>query len=137
MLKKYPTLPILIVDDEQIALTSLEMVLNSEGIDNLILCEDSREVMDLLSENKIGIVLLDLSMPHISGYELFNQISQQYPGTPIIIVSGENDLASTVSWIKEAAYDFLPKPICEEKFMATLHKALESVGIIDNGNYLN
>ena len=61
-------------------LKSLSRSLKSLGkINNLIPCSDSREVMPLLAEHNIGVVLLDLTMPHIGGEELLDQNTQRAP----------------------------------------------------------
>ena len=68
---KNPALPILLVDDEPAWLRSLSTTLMfSAGMDNLISCQDSRQVMDILSRQDVGVVLLDLTMPHVTGEEL-------------------------------------------------------------------
>ena len=73
--KLYPSFGVLLVDDEQPWLRSLSLTLEGPGgITNLMQCSDSREVMTILSQRDIGLVLLDLTMPHISGDELLKQI---------------------------------------------------------------
>ncbi len=64
---KHPKYPILIVDDEINLLNSFELTLVEHGLDNSILCSDSRNVIKLLTEHPISLILLDLSMPHIRG----------------------------------------------------------------------
>ena len=80
---KYPEYPILIVDDEENALQSFEIALNSSGIENITLCRDSREVLSLLKSRKFEMILLDLTMPHLTGEELLPLIVQDYPDTPV------------------------------------------------------
>ena len=87
----FPAKPILIVDDEPIALESVEMVLNSEGINNIILCQDSRNVKKILFENEISIILSDLLMPHINGEEVLQIAADNFPDIPVVIITGVND----------------------------------------------
>ncbi len=122
---QYPPLPILIVDDEPITLESLEFVLNSEGFNNLILCEDSRKVMDILQNNDVGIVLLDLLMPHVTGEELLVAISEKYPEIPVIIITCQNELDTAIQCIKSSAYEYLVKPVEEGRLISVIKRAVE------------
>ena len=75
----YPAAPLLIVDDEQAFLHSAEFLLAAEGLHNVVLCPDSRQVMTLLGGREFSVVLLDLSMPHVSGHELLPRIVEEHP----------------------------------------------------------
>ena len=57
---KYPNFPILLVDDEINLLNSFELTLMDHGIDNTILCSDSRDVISILNNNPVSLILLDL-----------------------------------------------------------------------------
>ncbi len=79
-IKTFPDFSILLVDDEPAWLRSLSRSLQSlGGFTNLIRCSDSREVIGLLNQHDIGLVLLDLTMPHRSGEEILQQIKDEYP----------------------------------------------------------
>jgi len=67
MTSAYPHLPILMVDDELQTLNSFEYVLRSANITQILRCQDSRDVMPVFSTQEIEVMMLDLSMPHISG----------------------------------------------------------------------
>ncbi|MBI5656877.1 MAG: response regulator, partial [Geobacter sp.] len=74
----YPAFGILLVDDEPAWLKSLSLTLRSfAGLTNIATCQDSREVMWLLAGGEIALVLLDLTMPYLSGEELLGQIGEQ------------------------------------------------------------
>ena len=67
----YPTFSLLLVDDEPAWLGSLSLTLEScAGISNILTCSDSREAMAILDGGQVGLVLLDLTMPHLSGEQL-------------------------------------------------------------------
>jgi DNA-binding NtrC family response regulator len=59
-------LPILLVDDEPQVLHSASIVLRTSGIAHVITVDDSRAVLPLLAEQEVGVLVLDLTMPHIS-----------------------------------------------------------------------
>ena len=77
---RYPSLPVLLVDDERPWLRSLSFTLKGAGgIDHLIQCHESREVMEILARQEVSLILLDLTMPHLAGEELLPMITRDYP----------------------------------------------------------
>ncbi|NOY12994.1 MAG: sigma-54-dependent Fis family transcriptional regulator [Deltaproteobacteria bacterium] len=106
----FPDKPILIVDDEADWLNSMALSLKvSAGINNIEACVDSREVQKLLTENAYSLVLLDLKMPHVSGLQLLEHISERYPALPVIIISGLNQIDTAIRCVKSGAADFFVK----------------------------
>jgi two-component system response regulator HydG len=117
--------PVLLVDDEQVMLVSARMMLNSAGIDNVITTDDSRQVMSFLSEQEVSAIVLDLSMPYLSGKELLVEINHEYPHTPVIIMTATNELETAVECMKSGAFDYLVKPVEAGQFLSSLQRALE------------
>ena len=58
----FPDFPVLLIDDEEQVLSSASKVLKSTGINNFLLCHDSREVMSLLAATEVEAILLDISI---------------------------------------------------------------------------
>ncbi len=121
----YPGLPILMVDDEAQALDSFETTLLFASITNIIRCQDSREVMPLLSRQEIEVLLLDLSMPHISGEELLSLVTKDFPEIPIIIITGSNDVETAVGCMKCGAFDYMVKPVEKSRLISGVKRAIE------------
>ncbi len=124
----YPAAPILHVDDEESWLISLGLALErSSGINHIISCNDSREVMNILSRQPVSLVLLDLNMPHLSGEELLTRIKEEFPEIPVIILTGHNQIEIAVRCMKLGAYDFFVKTTEEERLTAGVKRALKLV----------
>jgi len=121
----YPDLPVLMVDDEAQALDSFETVLLFASINNIIRCQDSRDVMPLLSRQEIEVMLLDLSMPHISGEDLLSLVTKDFPGIPIIIITGSNDVETAVACMKSGAFDYMVKPVEKSRLISGVKRAIE------------
>jgi DNA-binding NtrC family response regulator len=121
----FPALPVLIVDDEEAILMSLSGVLKSGGIDNIGCIQDSREVIPLLQKADVGLMLLDLTMPHLSGEELLSQIREEFPDLAVIIITGNTEVATAVMCMKIGAFDYLVKPVESSKLLATVKRAIE------------
>lgn len=73
----------------------------------------------------IGIVLLDLSMPYISGKELLCKIKKEYTYIQVIIITGNDDIDNAVECMKYGAYDYLTKPFSLNKLLKTINSAFE------------
>jgi len=121
----YPSLPVLTVDDEAQALDSFETVLLFASINNIIRCQDSRDVMPLLSSQEIEVMLLDLSMPHLSGKELLSLVTRDFPEIPVIIITGSNDVETAVACMKSGAFDYMVKPVEKSRLISGVKRAIE------------
>lgn len=123
--EKYPPLPILIVDDEQAILDSYKMALLYNGINNFILCNDSTTVMDLMEQTPVSLVVLDLFMPHVTGRELLERITENYANIPVIIITGSTKTETAVECMNKGAFYYLVKPVDDNRLIATLKIVLE------------
>lgn len=120
----YPSFSILLVDDEPDWLYSIGISLERAGINNILTCSDSRGVMKMLADNPVGIVLLDLTMPHLSGEELLGMIAEEHPEVTVIIVSGLNQLETAVSCMRAGAFDYYVKTSEEERIIKGIKRAV-------------
>jgi DNA-binding NtrC family response regulator len=126
---RYPEQPVLLVDDESQFLFSVRLALSSAGITNTIECNDSREVERLIVEHSAGVVLLDLNMPHISGLELLPRISQEHPNLIITVMTAVNDVDTAVGCMRNGAFDYLVKPIDNERLITHVRRAIRQAEI--------
>ncbi len=116
---------IAIVDDEKDALYSYSLILKQAGIKDITLIEDSRELPIILKERSFSAVLLDLSMPHISGFEMLKYLTMEYPEIPVIIITAIKEIDTAVECMKIGASDYLTKPIEKSKLISSIKNALE------------
>ena len=121
----YPAFEILLVDDEPDWLSSLALTLESRaGLTNLVTCDDSRRVMDLLDTGRIGLVVLDLTMPHLSGEALLEKLAERHPEVTAIVISGLNQLETAVRCMKLGAFDYCVKTDEEERIVGAVLRAV-------------
>jgi DNA-binding NtrC family response regulator len=119
-----PSFPILLVDDEPAWLRSLRVALGRAGIDQVLQCQDSREVMDLLAREPVGLVLLDLNMPHLGGEDLLARIAAERPEVAVIVISGMNQVDTAVRCVKAGAFDYFVKTAEEDRLVGGVLRAI-------------
>jgi len=121
----YPSFSVLLVDDEPPWLRSLSMTLEGPGaISNIMQLSDSRQVMSLLSQQDVGLILLDLTMPHISGEELLSALAEEHPEISVIVLSGLNQVETAVSCMRLGAFDYLVKTEEEDRILDSVRRAI-------------
>lgn len=119
-------LPIMIVEDEPDVLESLELVLDSGGFSRIIPCRDSRHLLNIMEkQSDIEVILLDLLMPYVKGWELLPVLSEKYPHIPVIVVTALDELETAVSCMKAGAFDYLVKPIETMRLLTCVRRAFE------------
>ena len=131
---QYPLLPVLLVDDEEVWLHSFSLTLRSAGVNNILTCQDSRQVMDILAKQAISVMVLDLTMPHINGAEILIKAVEEFPHIPVIIISGLDQVETAVNCIKQGAFDYFTKVSEENRLIAGVERAIE-VGKLRRENY--
>jgi DNA-binding NtrC family response regulator len=117
--------PVLLVDDEPALLRSASLLLRAAGITSILTLDDSRLVMPRLADNAIGVVVLDLTMPHLSGQALLEQITAHDPDLPAIVMTATQDLETAVQCMQAGAIDYLVKPVDKHRLVASVRRALE------------
>jgi len=117
------TARILIVDDEPDILSALGRMLMNEGhdVDCAASAEDALELLDRMS---FDLVLTDLSMPRVDGFELLTRMRQRRDDTPTLVISGAGSVETAVKAIRLGALDFLEKPVHRERLVLTVQNAL-------------
>jgi two-component system, NtrC family, nitrogen regulation response regulator GlnG len=107
--------PVLLVDDEPPLLRSASLLLRAAGITPVLTLDDSRLVLSRLAEDQIGVVVLDLTMPHLSGQALLEQITANHPTIHAIVMTATHDLETAVQCMQAGAIDYLVKPVDKQR----------------------
>src|SRR5262245_54200501 len=110
---------ILLVEDDTATAKSIEMMLRSEGYvcDTTDLGEDGLEIGKLYDYD---IILLDLMLPDIDGYEVLRRLRASQVRTPILILSGLAELDAKIKGLGFGADDYLTKPFDKRELIARI-----------------
>ena len=112
---------ILIVDDDQNMRESLRELLAIYDM-NCTLAEDGQQALDCLNSDYFDLILLDLEMPKIGGFQVMKEIQVHYSETDIIILSGEDSFENARKAWHLGAQDFLQKPYNPSELIELIHK---------------
>jgi len=118
---------ILIVDDDKAILNFLNIFLLQTGIFSVTTVQDSRQVFKILEKNSFEIILIDMDMPNVSGLDILKYIKNEGINVVPIVLTGVEDVDLAISAMKFGTFDYLLKPINDEKLLSTLDSALVNV----------
>jgi PAS domain S-box-containing protein len=114
---------ILVIDDEQRIRDACRMVLKSMGFTAETAC-DGAQGLDMIEERHFDILLLDLMMPNMSGFEVLSRVRDIDPDTVVIVITGYATLEHSIEAMKKGAFDFIPKPFTPDQLRAVVTKSL-------------
>ncbi len=120
------SLTVVLVDDEEEVVFSSSILLEADGISPVVTMQDGRELLPYLEKNKsVAVIILDLFMPHVSGVDLLPEIVQHHPEIPVIVMTASQEIDMAVACMKEGAFDYLVKPVEENRYLSCVRRALE------------
>lgn len=123
-------LKVLVVDDEPSIRLTMTEFLRRAGYEALAAadCEQAEAVMRAA---EVDIAVLDINLPRRSGIELLQELSRREPHVPVIMITGEPNLAQLPEIVRAGAYDFIAKPVVKEAIIAAVARAAEKKRLSD------
>jgi FixJ family two-component response regulator len=113
-----------VVDDDVMVLKSLDRLLQSAGFAVQVF-SSAQEFLGKCATQLPGCVVMDLSMPGVGGLELQHTLSATADSPPVVFISGQGSVPSSVEAMKAGAVDFLTKPVDGNKLLGAVRMALE------------
>ena len=127
---------ILCVDDEPLNLKLFEVMLEPRGCE-VIKAENGREAQERIAEQRIDLVILDVMMPSIDGFEVCRRIKEdeKYRNIPVIMITSLKSKGDRIKGIKAGAEDFISKPIDHGEVLARVNMLLKMKALNDRLNF--
>ncbi len=113
---------VLLVDDEEELVHATSRLLARRGF-SVRAAGTGEEALSLLARERVDVVVLDLKMPGMGGEATFEQLRQEYPGLPVIVLTGHGSVPQTLQMSRDGVVDFLAKPCDPERLVALLAAA--------------
>jgi len=115
---------ILVADDDPIIRKSLQEMLRLEGY-QVDTASDGTEALRKLEQSPIDVVLTDVKMPAVGGFELLAKIKAFSPDTVVILITGYGSIEDAVNGIKAGAYEYITKPLNDDEIKLVIDRSLE------------
>ena len=115
---------ILIVDDEPNIRRILQMAFEKSGFEAAI-AEDARAALSQLDSFNPDVIVSDVTMPGLTGYELLRQVKEQSPETPFILMTAFGTIPQAVESIRNGAFEYVTKPFDLDHMKRVVNAALD------------
>ena len=114
---------VLIVEDDAHILLGLEEVLKSEGFD-VAVCNRGDQAMDAVKKHRPTLIVLDVMLPGLSGYDICKQLRAKKVATPILMLTAKGQEIDKVVGLDLGADDYVTKPFGVRELLARIHALL-------------
>lgn len=110
---------VLLIEDDRALARSIELMLKAAGF-NVYLTDLGEDGVDIGKVYEFDMILLDLSLPDITGFEVLKQLRMSRVNTPVMILSGNPDIEAKVKTLGYGADDYLTKPFNKDELIARI-----------------
>ena len=118
-----PGTQVLLIDDDPHLRQALSQTLDLAGL-KVVSLADARGVAARIARDWAGVVVSDIRMPGIDGMQLLEQLHEQDPDLPVLLITGHGDVPLAVQAMRAGAYDFLEKPFASDDLLDSVRRAL-------------
>ena len=127
----------MMVDDEPVMLEIVQVLLEEEGYRHFVSVDDSTRAIDQLVKSNPDILLLDLDMPEVDGFEVLERVRRldDYQYLPVIILTASENPANKLSALELGATDFLSKPVDPSELALRIRNTLAAKAYQDQLTY--
>jgi DNA-binding NtrC family response regulator len=115
---------ILVVDDESVIREGLTRILEG-GAYAVETAKNGHAAIELLQQKEFDLIITDLKMPGMSGFEVLNAVKILQPDTPVIMITGFATVETAVEAMKSGTVDYIVKPFTPEQILEKVHRALD------------
>src|SRR5436309_4390216 len=124
VMEDHPT--ILLIEDELQLRNNLQTLLQSAGY-QVMIAANGVQGMQQLQEQAVDLVITDLVMPDIDGFEVMDYLRVHSPETVVVAITGYVSSESAITALRKGAYDYLTKPLDVDLMYSVVARALEKV----------
>ncbi|MFC5446646.1 response regulator [Paenibacillus aestuarii] len=120
---------LLIVDDEKIIRNGLQSMIERQfpNLFNYRFAENGQEALELLRQESTDIMITDIRMPIMDGFELLEQLQGHPVKTEVVLLSGYNEFVYAKKAIRYAVKEYLMKPVKREELFAVLERVMRDI----------
>ena len=128
---------IIVEDDPMVAMINEQYVRRNKQFCVASVCKDGKHALEYLKHNTVDLIVLDVFMPHMDGFETLRQIRKNKISAEVIMVTAANDRESLEEALHLGIIDYLVKPFTFERFQMALEKYVAQIGALKQIETLN
>ena len=117
---------VLVIDDDEDIRKTVRLILTKADYD-VVEAEDGEQGVEAIrsGDNPVMVdaIICDILMPKVNGMEAIVYFRQQFPSVPVIVLTGEPEIAGAATLFKQGIVEYLTKPVSAEKLIACVNKA--------------
>jgi CheY-like chemotaxis protein/glycine cleavage system H lipoate-binding protein len=119
---------ILVVDDESVIINAVDKICSAEGL-KVDTSADAGDALTKVEKNSYHLIISDIMMPDIDGFQFLDALSKMKIKTPVIITTGFSTVENAVKSLYNGAIDFIPKPFSAEELISSVSRGLKYLDI--------
>jgi CheY-like chemotaxis protein len=124
---------VLIIDDDGGVRACLSACLSGSGL-TPVEAPDGETALALLAQSRFNLLLLDIQLPGMDGYQVLRRVKTQTPGLPVVMLTGGGSIPSAVQAVKDGADDYVEKPFAPDALLQTIHRCLAAARSRETGH---
>lgn len=121
---------ILVIDDEDVVLDGVTRICSAEGM-SVHKARDGAAGIRALEHHVYRLVMCDIMMPDMDGFQVLEQVQRRFPETPVVISTGFSTVENAVRSLYAGAIDFVPKPFTADELLSSMTRGLRYREIMD------
>ncbi|OGV46582.1 MAG: hypothetical protein A2017_17320 [Lentisphaerae bacterium GWF2_44_16] len=127
---------ILLAEDEESIRRYLTVLLGRQGYD-VSAVRDGKEALDYIKsstqdpEKHIDLLITDIRMPNLSGFELIDEMNKENIAIPAVVITGSEDRKTVLDALRKGFQEFIDKPIVEKQLIESLQKTFKKIELED------
>ncbi|MEX0843629.1 MAG: response regulator transcription factor [Balneolaceae bacterium] len=126
-------LKVLVVEDEPSLIFTLRDTLESEGYD-VVVSEEGTKAVEMVNEHKPDLMILDIMLPGLSGYDILETLRKDKYTLPVIMLTAKDQEPDKVKGLNLGADDYLTKPFSVKELLARIEARLRRAGTYSSSN---
>jgi len=126
---------LLLIDDDDSLRRVTEYSLHSSGY-HVYSAGNAKQGLSCFRDERPPVVITDIQMPDMSGYNVLQRIKEEAPETIVIVITAYGSIEKAVKAMKEGAYDYIIKPFSKDELVLTVERAFNLIGLKEDNQRL-
>lgn len=128
---------LIVEDDPMVAMINEQYIVRNKNFQVIQTCKDGKAALDFLKDHSVDLLILDVYMPRMDGFETLRQIRKQQISVDAIMVTAANDREALEEALHLGIVDYLVKPFTYDRFQMALDKFMAQKNALKDMNILN